>query len=268
MNKFYIAFMLAAITCCFSISSYAQSPNFCWKAEYQKSVLRKVGAQLPDLVTFPFYKYPNTGHEDIEKRFPSGKILVFGYGSLMNKESAGRTLSPEAVASMQTAVAFGVKRVFNYKAVKTSHWGENQDKKEKAMLNLVQTLNISSIANGVVIEVDVEDFSKLVSRETGYDLVPILVASWDDMINEKEDLEIRVAYTFVAVNELRDHVDYTSTEFYPVRGYLHAIQDTAKTYDDRFAQLWNLTTYLADGTTGVNDWDEVTFQGILCTKQP
>lgn len=136
------------------------------------------------------------------------------------------------------------------------------------MLNLTQTLNIASIANGVTIEVDSEDFSKLVERETGYDLVPILVASWDDITNKDPQLKVKVAYTFVASGELRKHVNYTSTKYYPVRGYLHSIQDTSQTYGEKFARMWNITTYLADGTTTVDDWDSLTFKGILCTSEP
>ncbi|MBA3238946.1 MAG: hypothetical protein H0T62_11455 [Parachlamydiaceae bacterium] len=234
-------------------------------SEYQKKLLKKVGEVLPELASYPFYTYPNNGHELVMERFPNEKVLLFGYGSLMNKESASRSMGPDALNSMYPAIAFGVKRMFNYKAKKTEHWGENQDIKEKAMLNVVQTLNMSSIANGVVVEVDLEDFTRLVQRETGYDLVPVLIGAWKNIEEQDPDVEIRVAYTFAAAHELRDHIDYTSTEFYPVRGYLHAVQDATKAYGDVFATMWNATTFLADGTTSINDWDEQTFDGILCT---
>jgi cation transport regulator ChaC len=239
--------------------------SFLCSEKYQKYLLKKVAAMMPQLVDYPAFHYPNKNHAEIVKKFPKGKVLVFGYGSLMNKESAARTVKPEAVATMDKAIAFGVKRIFNYKATKTDHWGANQNKREKAMLNLSQTLNISSIANGVIMEVDAEDFSRLVKREAGYDLVPILVARWDDVANQNPDVVVEVAYTFSAVHELRNHIDYTSTEYYPVRGYLHAIQEAARGFGDEFATMWNSTTYLADGTTSINEWDEETFEGILCT---
>lgn len=232
---------------------------------YKVKLLKKVGEKMPELVSFPFYRYPNVGHEETLKYYPTRKILVFGYGSLMNKVSAARSIKAEAVDSMETAIAFGVKRIFNYKAAKTVHWGADQHPQERAMLNLMQTLNISSLANGVTIEVDVEDFSSLVQRETGYDLVPILVMRAADMENENPEPEIRVAYTFVAVNELRNHVNYTHTKYYPVRGYLHAVQEAAATHGEKFACMWNRTTYMADGTTTIGEWDQKTFVGILCT---
>jgi len=232
---------------------------------YKEILLKKVSAKMPDLVTYPFFHYPNEGHEQVLKYFPNGKILIFGYGSLMNKASASRSLKAEAVETMKTAIAFGVKRIFNYKAAKTVHWGANRHPKERAMLNLMQTLNISSLANGVTIEVDEEDFNSLILRETGYDLVPILVMYAADMDSENPEPEIRVAYTFVAMNELRNHINYTHTKYYPVRGYLRAVQQAAATHGDKFACMWDCTTYMADGTTTIREWDQETFSGILRT---
>jgi cation transport regulator ChaC len=240
----------------------------CFIEAQKKMLLEKVGAKMPLLVSFPFYQYPNSGYEHAANHFQKEKILVFGYGSLMNKASASRSMKAEAVESMETAIAFGVKRIFNYKAAKTIHWGENQHQKEKAMLNLIQTVDITSMANGVTIEVDLEDFSRLVQRETGYDLVPILVVREKDVKENNIDPEVRVAYTFIAVNELRNHINYTSTKYYPVRGYLHAIQEAAALHGEEFARMWNETTYLADGTTNIAEWDENTFTGILCTFEP
>lgn len=269
INYIVIILMTACITHSgLQAVEFSPAHSEAWHEDYQKHLLKKVGDKLPELVTHPFYLYPNAGFESIPDLYPNGKVLVFGYGSLMNKQSASRTVKPEALETMHPVIAFGVKRIFNYKATKTDHWGSDQDRKEKAMLNIVQTLNIGSIANGVALEVDLEDFKRLVEREVGYDLVPILVTSWNDAMNNNPHLEIRIAYTFVANHELRNHIDYTSTKYYPVRGYLNAIQDTAKGYGPEFSKMWNLTTYLADGTTCVNEWDKTTFLGILCTFEP
>lgn len=261
------------MTVCFSFiigglfSSNADEGSY-WNKDYEKVLLQKVGIKLPELVTFPFFQYPNDEHQAIVNHFPSGKVLLFGYGSLMNKVSAARSMKAEAVESMEPAIAFGVKRLFNYKVTDPSRWGEGQNRKERAMLNIAQTLNIGSMANGVILEVDAEDLTKLVSRETGYDLVPILVTSWNDVVNQNPEIEVRIAYTFVAVNELRNNTAYTSTEYYPVLGYLHAVQEASQTYGPEFAAFWNATTFLANGTTPIEGWDEVTFMGILCTQTP
>lgn len=265
-----INIILKSFLFCFTIAgAFAFSDEFTyWDKPYEKVLLQKVGEKLPELVSFPFLQYPNDRHQEIPTHFPSGKVLLFGYGSLMNKTSAARSMKPEAVDSMKPAVAFGVKRLFNYTVHDPSRWGNEQNRKERAMLNIAPTLNISSMANGVVVEVDAEDLTKLVDRETGYDLIPILVVSWDDAISQNPEIEVRVAYTFAAANELRDHTAYTSTEFYPVVGYLHAVQEASQSYGPSFGAFWNATTYLADGTTSVENWDGITFMGILCTQRP
>lgn len=273
MNKIY--YIASVLISCFSLINNVNASNVegsasipWWSHSYERVLLEKVGEKLPKLVSFPYFQYPNEGHQEITSRFPDGKVLIYGYGSLMNKISAARSMKPAAVASMQPAIAFGVKRIFNYKVTDPSRWGLDQNRKERAMLNLATNTNIASIANGVILEVDVEDLSNLVSREVGYDLIPILVATWDDVVSQNPHLEIHVAYTFVAVNELRNNISYTSTEFYPVLGYLHAVQEASQTYGPEFAAFWNATTYLANGTTKIDDWDEVTFMGILCTQKP
>ena len=262
---------MAIICFCFPINWGVainnDSPAYRDKA-YEQVLLKTVAIKLPELVTFPFFQYPNEGHQTLVNHFPSGKVLIFGYGSLMNKVSAARSMKAEATESMAPAIAFGVKRLFNYKVKDASRWGAEQHHKERAMLNLAQTLNIGSMANGVVVEIDGEDLSKLVSREVGYDLVPILVVPWADVVNQNPDLEVRIAYTFVAVNELRNNTAYTSTEYYPVLGYLQAVQEASQEYGPEFAAFWNATTYLANGTTLIEGWDKVTFKGILCTQKP
>jgi cation transport regulator ChaC len=263
--------LLITVSFCFIVSGLfarnAEESTY-WDKAYERTLLQKVGVALPELATFPSFQYPNDGHQKIVDHFPSKKVLLFGYGSLMNKVSAARSVKAEAVESMEPSIAFGVKRLFNYKVTDPSRWGAEQHRKERAVLNIAQTLNIGSMVNGVVLEVDAEDLTKLVSRETGYDLVPILVASWDDVMNQKSEIEVRVAYVFIAVNELRNNIAYTSTEYYPVLGYLHAVQEASQAHGHRFATFWNRTTYLANGTTQIESWDQVTFTGILCTQRP
>lgn len=268
MHKYFLYFILLLSTASL-VSTEERSHHIKpWDISYQKLLLKEAGAKLPDLASYPSFRFPNNGHEAIGDQFPQGKILVFGYGSLMNKESAKRSIKEESLNSMQTAVAFGVKRVFNYQATKSPRWKEDQDPKEQAMLNVVQTYNIDTMVNGVSIEVDSEDLSALVKREVGYDLVPILVASWDDLVGQSPEINIRVAYTFVAMNELREHIHYTNTEYYPIRWYLEMIENSVDEFGEKFAHMWDETTYLADGTTKINEWDRETFKNILSTFKP
>lgn len=234
--------------------------------KYQKIVLEKIGSQLNQLSFSHVFQYPNKDFEILFNQSPDSKVLLFGYGSLMNKQSASCNIKSEAIATMEPAIAFGVKRIFNYQAKKTDHWGLDLDRKEKAMLNLVPSWDIKSAINGVVIEIDQEDLASLIKREVGYDLVPILVASWNSIIGEDPHIDIKVAYTFVAPHEAREGVLYTSTQYYPVTNYLLAVQEGAYDYGSLFFDFWNTTTFLADGKTTIKDWDTKTFTGILCSK--
>lgn len=240
-----------------------------WSSEYQSLLMEKIGTEAKNLATYPSTNYPNKDAQSILNKYPNGKVLLFGYGSLINKESAGRSVSPEALNSMQPVAAFGFKRMFNYKTNNPSpRWGINLPENERAMLNIEPMTTFKHVINGVTMEVDQNDLQQLISRETGYDLVPLLVADWNELISENPDVQIKVAYTFYVPDELRNGIDYTQTKYYPVRGYLHAVQEGASLYGEDFLNYWNKTTYLGDGTTPVYKWDEQTFSGILDTKEP
>lgn len=241
-----------------------------WSSEYQKSLIEKVGQEVSNLSTYPSHTYHNSDFQQILKKYPDEKVLIFGYGSLINADSAASSVSSKAVLSMQPVVAFGFKRIFNYKAGTdiALKWGQNVPKNERAMLNIDPTTTYNSIINGVVMEVDSQDLAQLIQRETGYDLVPMLVANWNEVISENPTVNIKIAYTFFVSDELREGFDYTQTKYYPVRGYLRAVQEGAAVFGQQFLDYWNATTYLGDGTTLIAQWNEKTFSGILDTKVP
>lgn len=255
------------ITLLLSMFSLEANENL-WSPKYQDILMEKIGGQMKTLSTYPSIKYPSSDIQQILKKYPNGKVLLFGYGSLMNPTSAARSVSPEAVKSMKPALAFGLKRIFNYKAGNVSRWGSDLPENEKAMLNIEPMTTYNHAINGVVMEVSAKDLAQLVEREVGYDLVPVIVANWDHIILKHCCVKMKIAYTFYVPDELRQGIDYTQTEYYPVRGYLHAVQDGAAIFGDKFLNYWNKTTYLSDGTTSVKEWDEQTFSGILDTKKP
>lgn len=253
----------------FNMTIYGSSYNMgLWSDAYELQLLKKAGEMTPNLAAYPSLQYPNRGYEKILEKYDDQKVLLFGYGSLMNRESASRSLKPEAVESMLPTVAFGVKRIFNYKASKTDQWGQGLNPLEKAMLNLIPTTTYKSIANGVVMKVDQEDFMRLVQREVGYDLMPILVADWNSVIAEDPCVEIKVAYTFIVPDETRNGIDYTQSKYYPVRGYLHASEDGASVFGTAFLKLFDYTSFLANGTTRVYQWDQKDFETLLKSKEP
>lgn len=239
-----------------------------WNSAYQKILIEKIAKEIPALSTYPSLEFPNLDFEQILKKYPHRKVLIFGYGSLINVQSAAESVSKEALQTMRPAIAFGLKRIFNYKVDDASFWGKNQPKNEGAMLNLEPTTTYNHMINGVVMKISPKDLAQLIDRETGYDLVPILVADWDEVVAEDHTVQIKIAYTFFVPDELREGVDYTQTKYYPVRGYLKATREGAAVFGPKFLHFWNATTYLGDGTTTIDHWDEKTFSGILDTREP
>lgn len=263
MKKIYITLLFFLFPCITEADEITL-----WSADYQNVLMEKIGQVIKHFCTYPAIAYPNIDAQQIIDKYPEGKVLLFGYGSLINAESAACSMSSEAVQTMRPVLAFGVKRLFNYKANNVSKWGTNLPENERAMLNIEPTTTFAHMINGVVLEIDPKDLYRLVLRETGYDLVPLLVADWKDVTSENPLVSIEIAYTFLVPDELRNGVDYTQTRYYPVRGYLQAVRRGAFAFGSDFLNFWNATTYLADGTTSVTQWNEQTFSGILDTKEP
>lgn len=239
-----------------------------WSHDYQNVLMEKIGQKIMHFSTYPSLEYPNRDVHQLVSKFSDGRILLFGYGSLINAESAAHSMSSAAVESMRPVVAFGLKRIFNYKCANVSRWGDDLRENERAMLNVEPTTTFNHMINGVLIEVDPKDLTLLVQRETGYDLVPILVANWNEVVSENPSVTLEIAYTFLVPDELRCGIDYTQTKYYPIRGYLHAVRAGVRVFGSDFLDFWNATTYLGDGTTAVTEWDEESFFGILDTKEP
>jgi cation transport regulator ChaC len=216
-----------------------------WNDLYQDFLLEHYEDQKNKLKEFPLLNYPN---HDFEKIIPQGgKILIFGYGSLMSKESLGgtnntrrkATVKPTALATMRPVIAFGLKRLFDY------DYKNLLPHKERAFLNVEPSEN--RIINGVVFEVDHEDLAALVDRETGYDLIPILVASWEAASKQKEEIEFEVAYTFMASEEPRDGIVYKNKDILPIPRYQKAVMEAASSYGRDFYEFFCETTFLSDG---------------------
>jgi hypothetical protein len=252
----------------FVISALALNADLPWDNAYQQFLLKKVGEKLPEITNYPVFQYPNKNH-DKAKALENGKILIFGYGSLISPDidRNKKCIKQENLITLRPAIAFGVKRLFNIRAtVSKILTSKTLDPKERCFLNLVPTTDYHCVTNGVVVEVDQEDLTRLVAREIGYDLVPLFVASWDDAVRQSGGIKIEIAYTFLASGELRDHVSYTSNELYPIRWYASVVDQAAKYHGPLFWKTYQKTTWLADGTTLITDW-QGTFDAPLNRKE-
>ena len=139
------------------------------------------------LSKWPLYHYP---YGSLPSRLEAeGKefIRLFVYGSLMDRESARRTLSEKTLKTRKLAKAYGVKSIYNRSVpyIFTPHWGEPGNPCAIAMLNTVVTGNSEDIALGVLLDIPLDEIPTLLSREVGYDLKPVVVEDWVESPREE-----------------------------------------------------------------------------------
>ncbi len=204
------------------------------------------------LIHSPRYRYPYNGLERSLKARGIKSLTIFGYGSLVDRRSASKSLSNRSLKTGEPAAAFGLKRIFNrdIPVDPTAAWGVPCDPKARAMLNVFKTGNPDDVVTGVIYEVALEDLASLRKREPGYDLVPILYVDWSDYIGNQK-LHYRIAYVFHSPKESR----YTSDDILPRPGYYELTRDAAKKHGPEFYRLWMESTYLSDETTPIVEWE-------------
>ncbi|NIM51303.1 MAG: hypothetical protein GTO22_18970 [Gemmatimonadales bacterium] len=194
------------------------------------------------------YSYPWEMLEtDLVGQHPS-RLLVLGYGSLVNRTSAGYTLSESTGIP---AVAFGVRRIFNYLIPERNpRYGPPPNSMARAALNVIPTGQISDMVNGVLLEVPLGDVAAFRSREVGYDLLPVACIRWHE--RKKPPF---LGYVLHCPDEPRDGLVRTATDIEPHPVYYRVCREGAAEIGDSFLDLWLATTYLADRATPVGQWE-------------
>lgn len=203
-----------------------------------------------ELSQWPSYPYPYSNLPEEFAKLGKRSLLLFSYGSLMDVDSAKKSLSSKTVASRRPALGFGIKRIFNRDvSIKPlSSWGTPCDSNARAMLNVQPTEFPQEFVNGILIEIPLNEVCALLKREEGYDLIPIVAADWEDLVNEK--VHCQIAYTLHATS------DYTSQEIFPRPGYYEKTRDASAQFGPLFLLLWENTTYMADGNTPIALWEQ------------
>lgn len=196
------------------------------------------------------YPYPwDTLEGDLANQERS-RLFLLGYGSLTNRTSAGHTLRDVMGVP---AVAFGVRRIFNYLIPKSNtRYGRSANPEERAALNVVPTGRAEDMVNGVLIEVPPLDVTALRGREIGYDLIPVACIRW----HEREEPPF-LGHILHCPDEPRQGKVRTAADIMPHRGYYRVCREGAAEVGAPFLDFWLATTYLADGTTLARQWETV-----------
>ena len=196
----------------------------------------------------PSYVYP---WKDMEQDLADGRqprLMLLGYGSLVNRVSASYTIEE---LDLVPAVAFGVRRVFNYQ-IPLDHlrYGRPANPKERAALNVVPTGQMDDMINGVLIKIPLHNVPALRVREVGYDLTPAACIEW----KERDKLPF-LGYVLHCPDEPRDGEVRTKSDILPHREYYRVCKEGAADKGQEFLDFWLATTYMADATTLVGHWD-------------
>lgn len=216
-----------------------------------------INSDLPiyarQLDKFPIYTYP---YENLASKLAAeGKtsLPLFSYGSLIDKESASRTLSPEALATRRPALAFGVKRTFDRDVpIKAgSRWNIPCNLNARGMLNIQKVENQNAFINGVLIDVPLADIPALLYREEGYNLIPVVVSNWEAL--QTENYHFAIAYILQAPSGSQ----YVNSNILPRPGYYELTRNAAMSFGPLFELVWQNTTYMADGKTPVIFWENL-----------
>lgn len=215
-----------------------------------------------ELKQYRKFIYPYNDINEVLEREGVSSLSILSYGSLMDRDSAKRTLSEKSLKTSQPAIGFGMKRVFDRDVPvnSISSYSKPNDELARGMLNVVPLDDLGSFINGVLIDVDISDLQKVLAREKGYDLIPIIVTSWNDWVDKKKSYSI--AYTFHAPQES----SYTSSNIKPRPGYYELSRDAAKRYGALFEELWFANTFTADGVTPIETWEVSLLSGDPMTK--
>jgi hypothetical protein len=213
--------------------------------------MRRLTEHLASIAT-KGYDYPWDGLEDVVAHFPTHRLLLVGYGSLLNQHSIAKTIEARPPEGYPPVLALGARRVFNYviPAAKLKAYGGTFGQREHAALNVDYTQSAANALNGRLIMVSTMDISRLRAREFGYDLRPVACLPWND-----KHAKPFTAFVLVAVKPARNGRQLLDDEALPHPSYYRVCREGARAVSETFLQVYLQTTYLADHKTTLVEWE-------------
>ena len=202
------------------------------------------------------YAYPWSGLEAQLAQEPDGRLLLIGYGSLMNLQSAAETIEGVNETDFYPVVCVGAKRLFNYRIPddvlkELAELGGPAQPHELAALNVIPTGRAADLFNGRVVPVAAADLPALRQREYGYHLRSVTCLRWDAW--ESEPFAAAVLAAEDPVINGRQVIDNTLD---PNPAYAGIVDAGATAVSEPFHELFLDTTFLADGKTTLQQWLE------------
>ncbi|TWT90305.1 hypothetical protein Mal64_06900 [Pseudobythopirellula maris] len=184
--------------------------------------------------------YPWEGLEGSLAKRGLSAITLVGYGSLMNTESAAKTLSGVPAEGYPPVIAWGARRLFDYVMTPGAfvRYGQPTDETEVAALNVLWTGSCSDCLCGRAITLEVSDLPALRQREQNYDLCPVAWMPWSG-----ENDSVSLGYVLRAPQGS----EAVCKDIRPYPPYLKVCVEGARSVDPPFEACFWETTYEADG---------------------
>lgn len=214
----------------------------------EKSVVT-ISQLLGSPIDLRAFVYPWDGLESYLAASTVGPHLpLVGYGSLVSPASALRTLKHPVSLQRSSVIAFGVKRVFNYRMTDSvcANYGQPTNPLARAALNAYATGNLTDVLNGVLVPIHVSDVPGLRQREAGYDLLPVWCLSWD-----QPHAPPLLAYLLCSPDEARQGTRWTDDGLLPHFNYFELCRVAAAAVGEQFLSFFLETTFLGDRRTPV-----------------
>lgn len=198
------------------------------------------------------FVYPWKGLEEEVAKTVERKLLLVGYGSLLNRDSAARTIKDTPREGHPPVLALGARRVFNYVIpdARLKSYGGNFSPRERAALNVDYTRSPEDALNGRLLTVAPTDFAALRDREVGYDLRPVVCVRWGAW-----NTQPFTAYVLVAAEGARAGRTVIDNDALPHPLYAGICRAGAHAVSQAFLQLYLQTTFLADRKTNLAAWE-------------
>ena len=196
----------------------------------------------------PGFKYP---WEDLEERLyehAAARIYLVGYGSLLNPESAARSVRNTPSDGHPPVVAVGARRVFNYRMPDGifERYGVEPGARDRAALNAEPAAE--SVLNGRLIELALADLPNLRVRETAYDLEPVTCLPWN-----KPNTAPFTAFVLCCKYEFWEGQRYVDNALMPFKPYYRLCRTGAEMVSPAFLNFYLKTCFLADRSTTAFD---------------
>ncbi len=183
---------------------------------------------------YPPYAYP---WNDLLDRQQSLRIV--GYGSLVNLDSARKTLYSSDLQNSRPVIAFGARRLYNYIMSPKSlgRFNTPANSSHRGVLNTIVTGQARDYFNGLEIELHPDDFERFREREFAYDLLPIVTLPW-------QNWQVRpgVAYVLSCRCEWMGERQMLSSSIDPHPGYQALCEQGYRDISDSFLHWFRRTT--------------------------